>query len=469
MNDVHQLYSGTSTYMASVPADLDGGDAAPLLPRPRVRALDRSPSKATILVENSNLDLKTYIHELGRLISLAAPLVLSAMSGFLIPMISVAYIGHLGKYELSVVVLATSFFNVTGLSFIVGSLGALETLCGQAYGMQQYRQVGVALQRATGFSVLLAGGVAVMWTQMERIMLALGQDPGLAAASARYLQWTSPSLFFLTGAECLKRYLMAQSVILPATVAAIAAALVAVVFNYFFIFKFGMGLVGAAIASNIAQAAPLLVLVAWTVVREARMRAAGDAERTWFGWSREALSEWGEYCRLAAPSAAMVCLEWWSFEACVLMAGWLADPELGVSVMGLTLNVSGMLYMIPLGVGCATSVRVANALGAGLPYGARRAALVATSAVLALQCALAVGVVVARHVAGYIFTEDENLVVAAAPIFPLMAWCMLGDGLNAVIGGMLRGAGRQELGAALNLGELVTIRTRMNEIMLIID
>lgn len=38
-----------------------------------------------------------------------------------------------------------------------------------------------------------------------------------------------------------------------------------------------------------------------------------------------------------------------------------------------------------------------------------------------------------------------------APSFPLTHHPQLGDGLNAVVGGILRGAGRQELGALLNL------------------
>lgn len=44
-----------------------------------------------------------------------------------------------------------------------------------------------------------------------------------------------------------------------------------------------------------------------------------------------------------------------------------------------------------------------------------------------------------------------QVVRAAGRVFPLLAAALPGDGMNAVLGGVLRGAGRQTLGAAMNL------------------
>jgi MATE family multidrug resistance protein len=227
--------------------------------------------------------------------------------------------------------------------------------------------------------------------------------------------------------------------------------LVAPLFNWILVVKWGEGLYGAAMAANLAQGVPFIVMVAWTMHREASMKAAASPEQTWHGWSKEALSGWGEYLRLAGPSAAMVCLEWSTFEACVILSGWLADPEQNVAVMGLVLNISGLLYMLPQGLGSATSVRVGNALGAGLPRTARRSAYVAYGMVLITQFVLAAGALACRNSAAYLFTDEVEVATAAAKIFPIMACCLIGDGVNAAVGGVLRGAGRQELGAIFNL------------------
>jgi 1-deoxy-D-xylulose 5-phosphate reductoisomerase len=45
-------------------------------------------------------------------------------------MVVIAATGHLGEAALSVVVLATSVFNVTGLSVLIGFSSAMETFCG---------------------------------------------------------------------------------------------------------------------------------------------------------------------------------------------------------------------------------------------------------------------------------------------------------------------------------------------------
>jgi MATE family multidrug resistance protein len=95
------------------------------------------------------------------------------------------------------------------------------------------------------------------------------------------------------------------------------------------------------------------------------------------------------------------------------------------------------------------SARVGNFLGAGRPLAARRAARVGAAAAAASQGALAAAALAARRSLGFAFTADPAVAAAAAPVVAVMAVCMVGDGVNAVLGGALRGAGRQALGAAL--------------------
>lgn len=47
--------------------------------------------------------------------------------------------------------------------------------------------MGLVLQRALLLLTLLAAAVAALWTQAEPILLALGQDPAIAAGTASFL------------------------------------------------------------------------------------------------------------------------------------------------------------------------------------------------------------------------------------------------------------------------------------------
>jgi Na+-driven multidrug efflux pump len=49
-----------------------------------------------------------------------------------------------------------------------------------------------------------------------------------------------------------------------------------------------------------------------------------------------------------------------------------------------------------------------------------------------------------------LFTNDPAVISSCCTVLPLLAGLVFFDGVNAVVGGCLRGAGRQMLGAAIN-------------------
>ena len=64
---------------------------------------------------------------------------------------------------------------------------------------------------------------------------------------------------------------------------------------------------------------------------------------------------WGRYLAIALPGLAALCLEWWTFEIIVMLAGGLPgkDAEVSVSVMGVSFDVTTIAYMLPAGIGGA--------------------------------------------------------------------------------------------------------------------
>ena len=49
---------------------------------------------------------------------------------------------------------------------------------GQAWGAKRYSACGVALQRTLLLALVISAGVALLWTQMEPLLLAIGQVSG---------------------------------------------------------------------------------------------------------------------------------------------------------------------------------------------------------------------------------------------------------------------------------------------------
>ncbi|KAI9159752.1 hypothetical protein LWI28_001601 [Acer negundo] len=68
-----------------------------------------------------------------------------SVSNYLLQVVSMMMVGHLGELSLSGVAIATSFTNVTGFIPLLGLACALDTLCGQAYGAQEYQKLGYSV------------------------------------------------------------------------------------------------------------------------------------------------------------------------------------------------------------------------------------------------------------------------------------------------------------------------------------
>lgn len=56
-----------------------------------------------------------------------------------------------------------------------------------------------------------------------------------------------------------------------------------------------------------------------------------------------------------------------------------------------------------------------------------------------------------KQVFGYLFSHDESVVQLVSKVMPLVASFQVADGLAGSCGGVLRGLGRQQLGAFFNM------------------
>ncbi|PKA63497.1 MATE efflux family protein DTX1 [Apostasia shenzhenica] len=132
----------------------------------------------------------------------------------------------------------------------------------------------------------------------------------------------------------------------------------------------------------------------------------------------------------------MVCLEFWSFEVLVILAGLLPNPKLETSVMSVSLNTSAVVFMITLGLGFAISTRVSNELGGGNPQAARLAIFVST--VLAISEGLIVGVIMilTRNKLGRAYSNDREVVRNVAAMMPLIALSHFINTIQCVFSGI---------------------------------
>ncbi|TVU16892.1 hypothetical protein EJB05_32895 [Eragrostis curvula] len=391
-----------------------------------------------------------FTSEAKRQLRLAWPLVVGCLLQKLIQMISIMFAGHLGEVALASASLATSFAGVTGFSLLTGMASSLDTLCGQAFGAEQHHLLGVYKQRAMVVLALVSVPVAIVWAYTDKILVVLffrQEDTAeIAAGAGSYTRWMIPALFLFGQLQCHVRFLQAQNVVVPVMLSSGATVLVHVPVCWVLVRsqQLGLGVNGAALANAFSNLFNLSFLALY-------VRLSPSCKPTWTGFSRQAFRGIPGFFKLAMPSALMVCMEWWSFEILVLLSGLLPNPKLETAVLSICFNTYSFAFSVPMGLGAAASIRVSNELGAGRVQAAR----IATRVVMLLAFSLGISeglvMLLARKLLGYAFSNVEEVVLYTARMMPILAVCFLFDSVQCVLSGVVRGCGKQKIGAFINL------------------
>uniref|UniRef100_A0A8B9KNP8 Multidrug and toxin extrusion protein n=1 Tax=Astyanax mexicanus TaxID=7994 RepID=A0A8B9KNP8_ASTMX len=329
--------------------------------------------------------------EAVQLLKLAGPVFISQLMIFLISFVSTVFCGHLGNTELAGVALAIAVINVTGLSIGAGLASACDTLISQTFGSNNLKRVGVILQRGVLILLLACFPCWAILINTEPILLAVRQSPRVARFAAFMYQ--------LQG-----RYLQNQGIIWPQVITGAAGNILNALINYIFLHLLHLGVAGSAAANSISQCSLAVFLYVY-------IRWKGLHKATWDGE-----------------------VNWWTFRIC--------------KSSHRTFHFQGEF---PLGFAVAASVRVGNALGAGNTEQAKLSGKVALICGLLVSCGVAALISGLKDVIAYTFTTEQEIIVRVSEVMAMYGFFHLFDATAAITGGIVRGAGKQLVGAMCNI------------------
>ncbi|CAH2052484.1 unnamed protein product [Thlaspi arvense] len=382
--------------------------------------------------------------ELKKVSRLAAPMATVTFSQYLLPVISVMVAGHNGELKLSGVALATSFTNVSGFSIMCGLVGALETLCGQAFGAKQYEKIGTYTYSAVASNISICFFISILWIYIDKLLISLGQDPEISRVAGSYAVWLIPALFGQAIVIPLTRFLQTQGLVLPLLYTVVTTLLFHIVVCWILVSVFGMGSNGAALAISLSFWLYALILACY-------VRFSSSCEKTRGFVSADFVSCVKQFFHYGIPSAAMTCLEWWLFELLILCSGLLPNPKLETSVLSICLTIETLHYVLAAGIGASVSTRVSNNLGAGNPQVARVSVLAGLCLWLIESAFFSTLLFTCRHIVGYAFSNSKEVVDYVADLSPLLCLSFVLDGFTVVLNGVARGSGWQHIGAWNNV------------------
>lgn len=133
----------------------------------------------------------------------------------------------------------------------------------------------------------------------------------------------------------------------------------------------------------------------------------------------------------------------------MIIAGYISDEDIAANSIMIT--VLALLWQVPNSIGSGTSTKVGNAVGA---QNATKASLISRiSITLGAFCEFNIGILVfvTRRYWPLIFTNDEVVINIIAQTAPIISIFIIFDSAQTIIGGILRGCGKQIIGAVTYL------------------
>ncbi|KAG2075518.1 MATE efflux family protein [Suillus decipiens] len=385
---------------------------------------------------------------LASLVIDSIPVILSYILQNSIQTVSIVITGRLGPEELSAAAFSLMLAYVTGWCIALGGGSALDTLGSQAFtGGSRSTDLSVHFQRCVVLLWILLIPVGVLWAFIEPVLLAIKEPPRLCKDVQdilRILLFGAPGFIAF---ESLKKYLQCQGIMKAATWVLIMVSPINVALNIFLVHYTSLGMLGCPVALSITYWCAFFLLIAMT-----SMSSVHKQNATWGGFQPKMvfnIESCVGFLKLAIPGILMVGTEWAAFEIVALAAGRLG--ELPLAAQSVIMTTDQIISTLPFGFGVVASNRIGNLIGARTAIGARNAAHAIAFISVIVGFAVMIIMLAARNKFGYIFSDDEDVVQLVSKVMPLVASFQIADGLANSCGGVLRGQGRQHLGAMFNL------------------
>ncbi|SHG47198.1 multidrug resistance protein, MATE family [Kaistia soli DSM 19436] len=398
------------------------------------------PVQAATL-ERENL-LHPWIVEARATISLSLPLILTNLAQTVINATDIIFIGWLGSRMLAAGALGTNLYFAM-LIFGIGMISAVSPMIAKKLGERRHSVRAVRNIVRQGFWLALAISVPfwiLLW-HSEAILIAIGQEPELAAIAGHYMRGLQWAMLPFLGYLVLRSFVVALEQPFWSLVIGIIGLAVNALAVWVLVFgKFGLpalGIVGAGIGSTISAVAMFAGMAVVCVVhpRFRRYHVFG------YFW-RPDLREFLKLAALGLPIGVAVGLEVTVFNAAVFLMGLIGATE--VAAHAIAIQFAALCFMVPLGFSQAATVRVGYAYGARDRDAIRRAGWTPFALGIAFMCCTALVILAIPETLAGIFLDrgdvaNAEVVRLTVSFLFIAALFQVFDGAQVIAGGMLRG------------------------------
>ena len=374
--------------------------------------------------------------EIRELLKLAGPLVVNNLSIAGMQFADAVMAGRLGAESLAAVAVGASVWFF-GFALCLGLLMAISPIAARYYGAGSPEMIG----RYTRQGMYLGAGIgitliALVYLTVKPILDQIGIDESFKDMTIGYVKaivWGGPGIFMFLALRFTTEGIGRTR---PIMFASLFSLVCNVFLNYVFMFgHFGapaLGAVGCGVASAITMWAIMFVLAIYMM--KSRNYAALKIFTRVGPVRPEALRE---IVVLGIPIAVTITAEAGLFNAVSILMG-----TRGASIAAahqIAINFAATMFMVPLALSSAITVRVSHALGSGNGEAARYSGAMGVLACALFMSASAAFLLVFRDTVVSMYTDDPSVTAIAISMLLMAAVFQVADGVQIGAAGALRG------------------------------
>jgi MATE family multidrug resistance protein len=375
-------------------------------------------------------------HDLRELLHLAWPMLIGQIAQLGTGVADTIMAGAVGPTDLAAVAVGFSIW-LPAYIFAIGILSAITARIARAVGAGDEAAQAVTLQQGCWLALALAALLFALIPHGHHLLPLMQVDPAVQPLTQIYLQGMTMGIPAIMGFQVLRALSEGSGRSRPVMIIQIVALLANLPLNYIFIHGlFGapkLGGAGCGWATGCVMWLQLLLLGALT---RPRWRAL-LAHPVLVGARAPQVRVLKQLLYLGAPIGGAMFAETSIFSGAALLVGRLGATTLAAHQIAL--NYSAMMFMVPMSLGLALTVKIGHALGAGQPARARRiAGFGAGISIFFALCSAAIMLAFPYCIAAA-YTPDEAVRLLTVQILAYSASFQLFDGLQVTAVGSLRG------------------------------
>lgn len=380
--------------------------------------------------------MQKYLTEARQLLALAIPVILAQVAQTSMGFVDTIMAGAVSATDMAAVAVGTSIWLPTIL-FGHGLLLALTPTVAQLNGSGRRERIAHQVRQAYWLAGMVSLLVMLVLYNAGYMILAMKNvDHKMAEIAVGYLHallWGAPGYLFF---QVARNQCEGLSKTKPGMVMGFIGLLVNIPVNWVFIYgHFGMPALGG-VGCGVATAAVYWVMFVAIKVWTRRARSLRDIRLS----SRFDAPDWKVLWRLTTlglPVALALFFEVTLFAVVALMV----SPLGIVKVAGhqIALNFSSLMFVLPLSLGVATTIRVGFRLGQGSPEAARVAAWTAQGVGILMAALTATFTVIFREQIALLYNDNPEVVTLASQLMLLAAIYQFSDSVQVIGSGILRG------------------------------